>query len=498
MAPKRRNLFSCTIRWIVQPWRKRGGGPMKNRRLAVGVVLVLTIFLMPAFSSIVESGSPMTPSETLRSALLQLRNEFGDDFPEGTWSGWDGSESGLTATSGATPSLTFDSTTIVLPADNTGTAAPTSAGVTYPDLPPKRGGTVYVAINRSYVDSDLLRMKTVLAHELVHVGQWRDPEGHYDSVGGTTPYNWTKEANLTDIKEIQASGLTIKLLQKLLKKGEFKKSSIWAEIKREMGNLQKHLKRAVDDAKNITAQGWGADLLKKWFPLDLIKLILWKKLMLYGFATSGTIKVDEVSHVMEVTTMMEVFDSEEDGLIYGLGYGQVIVEGFKYLKYEKEIRGHVLANGVMSYYKGNFGVALNQLDAYINHINAQRSKYGDEVCDGALEFVDHMRSYMTVVDVFPPQPEIINPLDGMIIGRWSIVEAVELTGADDVVSTVFEISPDGAIWTEIGVDPDPSDGWWIEFDTKTLPNGPYFIMATMTDNAGNAGSDEVSIFIDNF
>jgi hypothetical protein len=471
---------------------------MKNTRLAVAVVLVLTMFTMPAFAPIVESGAPMTPAETLRSALLQLRNEFGDDFPEDTWNGWDGDEGGLTSTSGATPSLTFDSTTIVLPADNTGTAVPDSAGVTYPDLPPTRGGTVYIAINQSYVDSNLLRMKTVLAHELVHVGEWRDPDGHYDSgPNGTTPYNWTKEANLTHIKEIQASGLTIKLLQKLLKKGEFKKSEIWAEIRREMGNLQKHLKEAMNDAKNITGQGWGADLLKKWFPRDLISLILWKKLMLYGFATSGTIKVDEVSHVMEVAHMIEVLDSEEDDLIYGLGFGQVIVEGFKYLKHEKEMRGHVLANGVMSYYKGNFGAASNQLDAYENHVNAQRNKFGDEVCDGALEFVDHMRSFMTFVDVFPPQPEIINPLDGMIIGRWALVEAVELTGADDVVSTVFEISPDGVIWTEILSDTDPTDGWWIEFDTYAFPNGPYFIMATMTDNAGNAGSDEVSIFIDN-
>lgn len=471
---------------------------MKNRRLVIGAVLILVIMVMPAFSSVFGGQAPPDPSSTLRKALLQIRNEFEDLLPSGTWGGWDGSASGLSyGSSGGTPTLTFDSCTIALPPDNSGTPAPTSAGVAVPQPPYAPNGQVNISINVSYVDSNLARMKVVLFHELVHVSQWRDTSGEWDAEGGDFKWNWTKDRNLTGLKEIQASGLSLKFIQKLLEKKEFQTKSMKDEFKREMQNLQARLKKAGWDRANISGSDWGRDLLRKWFPRDLIALILMKKAVFYSWVHSSVIKPEEYAHIMEVAETAEDFDAYDDDLIYGDSYGKVFAEGLRDAKEEKEFHGQLLGNAVQSYYRGQFGAAINQANAYIDHINAQREKLGDEVCDKAIEFVNHVLDYITVVDVFPPQLQIINPLDGMTIGRWAIVEAVELTGADDVVSTVFEISPDGAIWAGIGVDTDPTDGWWIEFDTYAFPNGPYYIMATMTDFAGNAGSDEVSILIDN-
>jgi hypothetical protein len=472
---------------------------MRKRFTIAGALIVLLTFVLPAFSPAFGGQAPPTPSDTLRKALLQIRNEFEDLLPSGTWGGWDGSPSGLTpgTAGGGTPTLTFDNCTVALPQNNSGTPAPTSAGVAVPQPPYSPSGQVNISINVSYVDSNLARMKVVLFHELVHVSQWRDTDGEWDQIGGDHEWNWTKDRNLTGLKEIQASGLSLKFIQKLLKKKEFQTKSMRDEFKREMQNLQARLKKAGFDRNNISSSDWGRDLLRKWFPRDLLALILLKKAMFYAWATTGTIKPEEVAHIMEVAEQVEDFDADDDDLIYGEGYGKIFVEVFHEAKEEKELHGHLLANAANSYYKGEFGAAGNQLNAYINHINAQRNQLGDEVCDKAVELVNHMLSYITVVDVFPPQPEIINPLDGMIVSGWVITEVIELTGADDVVSTGFEISPDGTIWTEIGMDIDPLDGWWIEWPSDSVKDGPYFLKATMTDFAGNFGSDEVSILVDN-
>ncbi len=469
---------------------------MRMKTTAIGVILVLGLILGHAFAPVVRSGTPMTPAETAKSALLQIRGS--GLLPEETWDGWDGSESGLSEGNvGGTPQLGFDNVTISLPPDNSNIGYPNAAGLTWPDRPYGPHSKMYISIGLKYVDSNLLKMKTVLFHELVHVSQWRDTDGHYDNVGGIAQYNWTKQANMTNISEVKASAMTIKFLQSLLQKGEFKKSDIWAEIKREMDNLQKHLKDAIKQAGNITGQGWGTQLLQKWFPRDLVLLILWKKFMVYGMATPGTIKVDEVGHINEIKVLVEDLDGFDDDSIYGLGYGESFFDGLKYLRGMKEIRGHLLVNAVMSYHKGEYGAAMDKLNAYIEHINAQRGKFGDEVCDNALELVNDIMTYMMGTDVFPPIPIIVHPPPGIVVLDWVLIDVVEASGADDVGSTLFEVSPDGAIWIEIGVDNDPTDGWWMEWDSRSVSDGEYFIKVTMTDFAGNEGTDEVFVIVDN-
>ncbi len=472
---------------------------MKMNTVCICACLVAAILILPSLTPVDGAAAQPTPIGTLRKALKQIRNDFPGLLPPGTWGGWDGSDGGLTSGStGGTPTLTFDNCTIALPANNSGTPAPTSAGVTVPQPPYQPNGQVNISINVSYVDSNLLRMKVVLFHELVHVSQWRDTDGEWDDIGGGNyRWNWTRDRNLTGLKEIQASGLTLKFIQELLLKKEFTTKTLKDEFKREMQNLQNMLKKAGFDRNNISNQDWGRDLLRKWFPRDLLLLILMKKAMFYGWATSGTIMPEELAHVMEVAEQVEDFDAYDDDLIWGDGYGQIFVEALHEARELKELRGHLVVNAVQSFYRGQFGAAMNQLNAYINHINAQRDKLGDEVADKALELVNHIISYMLDMDMYPPEPMIVNPPDGAVVTGWVFVEAVETSGADDVISTVFEFSPDAIIWIEIGEDIDGTDGWWVEWDSLGVPDGIYFLRATMTDFAGNTGMDEVGVFVDN-
>ncbi|UCD92409.1 MAG: hypothetical protein JSV43_00285 [Methanobacteriota archaeon] len=474
---------------------------MKVKTVYLCALLVAAILIMPSLTPVDGAIAPPTPEGTLKKALKQIKNEFGDLLPASTWGGWDGSDAGLTSGTtdgGATPTLTFDNCTIALPANNSGTPAPTSAGVAVPQPPYTPNGQVNISINVSYVNSNLARMKVVLFHELTHVAQWRDTDGEWDDIGGGNHrWNWTKDRNLTGLKEVQSSGLTLKFIQKLMKKKEFQTKSMKDEFKREMENLQKRLKKAGFDRNNISSQDWGRDLLRKWFPRDLILLILMKKAIFYGWVTSGTIMPAELAHTMEVAEQVEDFDAYDDDLIWGDSYGQIFVEALHEARESKELRGHLVVNAVQSFYKGQFGAAMNQLNAYINHVNAQRSKLGDEVADKVLELVDHIAHYMLGLDFYPPEPFIVNPLDGAIVSGWVIVEAVETSGADDVISTYFEFSPDAIIWMEIGEDIDGMDGWWVEWDSLGVPDGFYFLRATMTDYAGNTGIHEIGVLVDN-
>jgi len=61
---------------------------------------------------------------------------------------------------------------------------------------------------------------------------------------------------------------------------------------------------------------------------------------------------------------------------------------------ERELRGNLLVNAVESFHRGNVETAMNQLDAYVSHIEAQKERLGDEAAIMALEAVGMIRMYM--------------------------------------------------------------------------------------------------------
>lgn len=62
---------------------------------------------------------------------------------------------------------------------------------------------------------------------------------------------------------------------------------------------------------------------------------------------------------------------------------------------------------------------------------------------------------------------------------------------------LFEYSPDGEHFIEIGVDRSYQDGFRVLWDTTTIPNGEYLLRATVTDAEGVRASVEVRVIIQN-
>jgi hypothetical protein len=96
------------------------------------------------------------------------------------------------------------------------------------------------------------------------------------------------------------------------------------------------------------------------------------------------------------------------------------------------------------------------------------------------------------------------------------ITVVDLTDADDISSVIFEFSFDGLGWLPIGVDNyggfegiqfDGNNGtgstnawgltgWNIQWNLSGFPETILFLRATMFDNAGNAGIDQIKIHYD--
>jgi hypothetical protein len=90
-----------------------------------------------------------------------------------------------------------------------------------------------------------------------------------------------------------------------------------------------------------------------------------------------------------------------------------------------------------------------------------------------------------------------NQTTPLIYGDATVIEAVELNHSDEIISTLFEYSPDGLTWVIIGVDDTETDNWWnISWNTSALLEGFYIIRATMTDNEQNFETDEKTVYFD--
>ncbi|WMW22980.1 S-layer protein domain-containing protein [Methanolobus mangrovi] len=100
--------------------------------------------------------------------------------------------------------------------------------------------------------------------------------------------------------------------------------------------------------------------------------------------------------------------------------------------------------------------------------------------------VSNVSNVMPIVD-------IILPNDSDIISGLQNIEAVDLSGDEDVVSTAFRIYADtngdgqvndGNEWLSLGIDNNGSNGWNIAFLSNELPDGKYVLRVVMTDGSG--------------
>ncbi|MGC9309016.1 MAG: Ig-like domain-containing protein, partial [Thermoplasmatota archaeon] len=96
----------------------------------------------------------------------------------------------------------------------------------------------------------------------------------------------------------------------------------------------------------------------------------------------------------------------------------------------------------------------------------------------------------------PPDPEIVNPLDGDSINGTVIIEAIEGLNSEDISTTTFEFQNTGD-WHVIAIDEDDANGWKAEWNTTNIPDGTYRLKVTMADYAGSKGVDTITVQVDN-
>jgi hypothetical protein len=107
----------------------------------------------------------------------------------------------------------------------------------------------------------------------------------------------------------------------------------------------------------------------------------------------------------------------------------------------------------------------------------------------------------------PPEPNIINPVNGAILSEVVTIEGIDESGEGDIVYTVFACYYDqdcngtaddeGSAWTELGNDTELSDGWSVDWDTTQYADCCYLLRAMMADEEGQTGQDELEVALSN-
>lgn len=91
----------------------------------------------------------------------------------------------------------------------------------------------------------------------------------------------------------------------------------------------------------------------------------------------------------------------------------------------------------------------------------------------------------------PPVINITNPPEGATV---SGIVTVTVDATDDNGVTSVEFFVDG---TSIGIDTEGADGWSIDGDSNSVPDGAHSLSATATDTIGQTSSDNINITVDN-
>ena len=164
----------------------------------------------------------------------------------------------------------------------------------------------------------------------------------------------------------------------------------------------------------------------------------------YGIAATGGVYTPEAGTML--TIEFEVVDTATDG-VYALDLNNVVLKD----------ETNAVISGVM-------------------------------VTDGTVE--------VTTVPNVVPVPEIISHSDGDVVSKTQIVEVVDNSGQDDIMTATFAIFADingncadddvGEVWAEFATDNDGSDGWTAVLDTTSVPDGQYLIKATLDDGRDSA------------
>jgi hypothetical protein len=109
---------------------------------------------------------------------------------------------------------------------------------------------------------------------------------------------------------------------------------------------------------------------------------------------------------------------------------------------------------------------------------------------------DH-KLYAFGLERIPPTTSVVIPSNGATLSRTTLLDA---TASDDVSVSKVEFHLTGGSYndTVIGVATPTQYGWIFNWNTTSVPNGPYMLNSVAFDPAGNVGrSPTVSITVQN-
>jgi len=142
------------------------------------------------------------------------------------------------------------------------------------------------------------------------------------------------------------------------------------------------------------------------------------------------------------------------------------------------------------------GSLLNITATLLKDATSQQNDITHDVDDGNF----------TIKENNPPMPNITSPQDGDTLSGPVVIEEIDESGEEDIVYNLFEyyydencdcVDNDGNEWLEIGNDTDGTDGWSVNWDTAARSDCCYMIRATMGDEQGQTGQDEINVVLSN-
>ena len=100
---------------------------------------------------------------------------------------------------------------------------------------------------------------------------------------------------------------------------------------------------------------------------------------------------------------------------------------------------------------------------------------------------------LQVKDDQPPTVAVAHPVEGASYVSGLPIE-LRANATDDLGVTQVDFSVNGSA---IGTDTDGSDGWSVDWDTASTPDGGATVTATAIDTVAQTASDSVNLTVDN-
>jgi hypothetical protein len=167
-------------------------------------------------------------------------------------------------------------------------------------------------------------------------------------------------------------------------------------------------------------------------------------------------------------------------------------------KADRELGNPPFVRAAVAWERGRHDQALRALDQSRSKILRAADSEDPELTRGALLFVDALESSMTGEPLPAPQAVLVSPPPGSLaVGTVPLV-VEDPSDAGTVLEAAFFVSSDsGLSWSPIGADRTSLDGWSLDWDSRTAPNGPVLLSGVLRGVDGSSSEAWTEVLVDN-